>query len=142
MDECFLVHECVKSGCVSVCVFSVGSSPSEHSNMTFSTSIKAGSQNPGLLHSLSHTDVPDKDRIVFEHTTPLSLFLSVLPFQSLTWLMSVSQKVHLQTTLTLFFLHIFCIACCLLICSVCIWFNPSPTSCYIALWETKNGSVS
>lgn len=71
-----------------MCVFSVGSSPSEHSNMTFSTSIKAGSQNPGLLHSLSHTDVSHKDRIVCEHTTSLSFCTAC----SVSYMADVSQS--------------------------------------------------
>lgn len=96
-------------------VLCVGSMPSAHRNMTFSTSIKAGSQRPAPLSSLSHTDVPNKDRIVWAHHLAPALPLSC-PF-ILSDTVDVSQSEILED----FSLYI---ACGLRFCSVYILFAP------------------
>ncbi len=118
----------------------VGSRPSAHRNMTFSTSIKAGSQSPALLPSLSHTDVPNKDRIVWAHHPALALSLSCLLILSDT--VDVSQSVSQSESIlgdpppffpsTVFFLSP--VACTFALFTFC---SPPLQPCGNEHWEAK-----
>lgn len=102
-------------------VLCVGSRPSAHRNMTFSTSIKAGSQRPAPLFSLSHTDVPNKDRIVRAHHLAPALPRSCPLILSDTVDVSQSEILEDPPPPTIFSLYI---ACGLRFCSVYILFAP------------------
>lgn len=85
LKECFVASECFQSECfliafimsqlcdlvrVFMCVLRVGSRPSAHRNMTFSTSIKAGSHSAGPCSPPSATQMfQTKTGLCEQHTT-------------------------------------------------------------------------
>lgn len=143
LKECFVASECFQSECfliafimsqlcdlvrVFMCVLRVGSRPSAHRNMTFSTSIKAGSHSAGPCSPPSATQMfQTKTGLCEQHTTrSRSPSLSYPLILSDTLDVSQSEGALPDPAPSFFPPYIFLMACCLCFCSVYNVFTPFP----------------